>query len=95
VIRWTEEASADFLGLHEHIAQDNPAAADRQCERIMSAVAQLQNFPHSGKRTRQRNIFALPVPRTPYVIQYRIDENAIILLSVLHGAMRRRRIPSA
>jgi toxin ParE1/3/4 len=90
MIRWTEKASADFTSIHLFIENDSFDAADRQCERIMAAVRQLDRFPHSGKRTSARGLFDLAVPATPYIVRYRIVRDAVVLARIVHGAMLRK-----
>jgi plasmid stabilization system protein ParE len=48
-IRWTEPASADFLGIIEWIAGMNPSAAARVGRRILDAVEILADHPYLGK----------------------------------------------
>jgi toxin ParE1/3/4 len=91
MIRWTERASSDFAHIHSFIEDDSFDAADRQCDRIMTSVRQLDRFPRSGKRTFAKGLFELAVPGTPYVIRYRLEHDAVVLAAILHGAMHRSR----
>jgi len=87
VIRWTSEASDDFVAIHEHIALDNLAAAARQCKRIMDSIQQLRPFSELGKRTRVFTIRELVVPRTPYIVFYRPEQTDVVLIRIMHGSM--------
>jgi plasmid stabilization system protein ParE len=87
VIRWTAEASDDFVAIHEHIALDSLAAADRQCKLIMDSIRQLRPFSRLGKPTRVFTIRELAVPRTPYIVFYRPEQTAIVLIRIMHGSM--------
>jgi len=88
VIRWTPEAANDFRAIREYIAADNLEAAFRQCDLIADSIAQLARFPLSGKPRLRGTIRQLAVPNTAYTIYYRQRPEAIVLLGILHGAMR-------
>lgn len=90
-LRWTEPASADFLGIVEWIGAQNPKAAARVGRRILDAVEDLAAHPYLGKPGRVAETRELVVTRFPYVIVYTIEagpgEPTVAILRVLHGAM--------
>jgi plasmid stabilization system protein ParE len=49
VIRWTEPANADFLGIAEWLNARNPMAAARVGRRILDTVEMLDDHPYPGK----------------------------------------------
>jgi plasmid stabilization system protein ParE len=51
-LRWTEPASADFLGIVEWLKARNPAAAARVGRRILDDAKQLANFPYLARQAR-------------------------------------------
>ena len=94
MIRWTEPASADFLGIVEWLRDKNPAAAARVGRTILDAIERLQNFPHLGKPGRSPDTRELGIPRFPYLVVYSIESTPIpsdpvriAIPRVLHGAM--------
>lgn len=40
-IRWTPEAVADLLEIHDYLARDNPAAAEDVSQRIYDSINRL------------------------------------------------------
>jgi toxin ParE1/3/4 len=94
-LRWTEPASADFLGIVEWLKTRNPAAAARVGRRILDDVALLPNFPYLGKPGRSPDTRELVVTSFPYLIVYAVEHDAtvteqpqaVVILRVLHGAM--------
>jgi toxin ParE1/3/4 len=70
----------------EYIAIDAPAAADRQIERIEMSVHQLRSFPMMGRSGMRAGTREFAVPGTPYILVYRVKEEAVQILAVLHGA---------
>lgn len=83
------DAANDFAAIREYIEADNPAAAIRQSNLILSAIDQLENYPRSGKKTEFGMLRQLVVPQTPYSVFYRLRPEAVVLAGIVHGAMRR------
>jgi toxin ParE1/3/4 len=71
-----------------YIARDNPAAAARQIERVFRAVTTLLHFPEIGRPGRRTGTRELVVGRTPFIAVYRIRDDTIEIVSVLHGRQR-------
>ena len=90
VIRWTQPANDDFLGIVSWIAANNPAAAASAGRLILAAVEQLGDFPFLGKPGRSPDTRELVVSGLPYLVVYSVEAAAlrtVVILRVLHGAM--------
>jgi toxin ParE1/3/4 len=88
-IVWSLEATEDLTALRSYIAEDNPAAARRIALRIVEVVEQLlPDNPHMGRPGRVPGTRELVVPRTPYIVPYRVRGHALEILRVYHGARR-------
>lgn len=87
-IRWMPLAEQDLEAAYEYIRQDNESAAKQLVVRIFSAVGMLTRYPLAGREGRVQGTRELAVARTPYVIAYRIPQDEIQILAVLHGAQR-------
>ena len=86
-ILWSPEAIQDLGALRSYIAEDNPAAAQRMALRIVEAVEQrLPDNPHVGRPGRVPGTRELVIPRTPYIVPYRVHRGALEILRVYHGA---------
>lgn len=70
VIRWTEPASADFLGIVEWLNGKNPTAAARVGRSILDSIEQLENFPYLGKPGRSPDTRELGISKFPYLVVY-------------------------
>src|SRR5215208_306467 len=70
----------------DYIAKDNPAAARRVVRAIEAAVRRLARFPHSGRPGHRAGTRELVVPRTPYIVPYRVGPRAVEILAVFHSA---------
>jgi toxin ParE1/3/4 len=78
----------DLENLRAYIARDAPGSAEAVAHRILDAVETLAEFPERGRLGRVPGTRELVVPRTPYLVAYRVREGLIGILRVLHGAQR-------
>ena len=86
---WSPEAIADLVALRAHIEQDNPAAAQSVALHILHNVETLlPNSPEMGRPGRVPGTRELVIPRTPFIVPYRLVGNTIQVLRVFHGARR-------
>jgi toxin ParE1/3/4 len=89
-ITWTRPAHDDFLGIVAWIKGNNPAAAARVGQRILDAVAQLNQCPLRGRPGRSPGTRELVIAGLPYLVVYSVDSadpRSVAVLRVLHGAM--------
>jgi plasmid stabilization system protein ParE len=83
---WTDEALANLELIVDYIEQFDPAAAERMALRLVAASEALRDFPHRGRPAGA--IFReLPGVR-PYVIRYRVADDAVYIIRIRHGAQR-------
>lgn len=87
-IKWQDDAILDLQQLQKYIAQDNPRAAKEVGQRILKAVNLLSHQPNIGRPGRVPHTRELVVSGTPYFLPYRVRNEKIEILRVLHGAMR-------
>lgn len=87
-IAWTRLALQDLHHAWNYIAADNPQAADGVMERIRKAVESLLSYQNLGRPGRVKGTRELVVVGTPYVVPYRIKQDRIEILAVIHGSRR-------
>jgi toxin ParE1/3/4 len=85
-IIWREVALNGLERARSYIAEDNPAAAERVRERILSAVRRLADMPYSGRPGRVDDTRELVVAGTPYIVAYTVLGGQIVIIAVQHGA---------
>ena len=71
---WAKPARNALLEIFDYIAADNPVAARRVLTEIREAVKRLEQFPMSGRPGRVEGSRELVIPRTPYLLAYRIEK---------------------
>jgi plasmid stabilization system protein ParE len=95
-IVWSKAALADLRDLVRFIAVDDPLAARRFGDRIVSRVEGLQSFPRLGRMVPEfRDELVREIILTPYRIIYEVDddEGVLSVLRVWHGARGEPELP--
>ncbi len=87
-VRWLRQALANLDQEASHIAQDDPVAARLVVGRVMAAVALLQEQPGLGRPGRVPGTRELLVPRTRYLVPYRVRGDVVEVLRVFHTSRR-------
>jgi toxin ParE1/3/4 len=77
------------------IARDNPHAADRVLRRINVAFQFIKDFPEAGAPREEYGEGVRVTVVGSYLILYRIDRRAPLILRVVHGAMDLTRLDVA
>jgi len=85
---WFKMAVGDLELVKNYIAQDNPQAARQTVLRIKDAVSLLSEQPGIGRLGRVPNTKELVIDHTPYILPYRVRDNRIEILRVLHATRR-------
>lgn len=84
-LRWTRPALADLVEAQNYIARDNPAAAEAVAQRVWDAAKRLCDNPEIGRQGHVQGTREWPVSQTPYLIVYRVKNDAVEILRVWHG----------
>ena len=87
-LRWLRTALRNLDDEATFISEDDPAAATRVVQRVMQAVALLEAQPGIGRPGRVPGTRKLLVPRTRYVVPYRVRGQTIEILRVFHTSRR-------
>ena len=86
---WSPEAIHDLVALRAYIEQDEPTAAQRVVVHILHCVETLlPNHPEMGRPGRVPGTRELVIPKTPFIVPYRLVGADIQILRVFHGARR-------
>jgi len=90
-IRWTPSALSDFKTISHRIEQErNLATANRVCRAIYDAIQILRRHPQSGKVGLEEGTRELVIPKSPYIVAYRVMQpDAVQILRIWHGAQNR------
>jgi toxin ParE1/3/4 len=74
--------------IRERIAAESPPAAIRMVERIRAAVTRLAGSPALGRPGHVPGTRELVIPRTPYIVPYRVKGDVVQIITFLRSARR-------
>jgi toxin ParE1/3/4 len=84
-LEWSLFAVTDLEKIFDYIEADSPRAAVSMDDRIQDGIEKLLQFPLSGRAGRIDGTRELVISGTPYIAAYRILDETIHILRVLHG----------
>jgi toxin ParE1/3/4 len=84
-VKWVRLALEDLEDAGEFIARDNLEAAQRIVMHIWDATQLLAEHPYAGRVGRVPGTRELVISDTPFIIPYRVVEDTVQILRVLHG----------
>ena len=87
-VTWLRTALRNLDDEATYIAHDSPHAAKLVVQRVLNAVALLAEQPGLGRPGRVPGTRELLVPKTRYVVPYRVRGHAVEVLRVFHSARR-------
>ena len=85
---WLPRAITDLESQLTYIATDKPRIAVEIGDRVFQHISHLSEYPDMGRHGRRQGTRELVVPRTPFVIVYRIASERVEILRLLHGAQK-------
>jgi plasmid stabilization system protein ParE len=86
IVRFTPRALADIEAIADYIKAHRPRAALRVEQAISISIKHLGQHPNLGVDRPHLGVRALAVPRFPYTIYYRVDDQTVPIIHILHGA---------
>jgi len=88
-VRWTEPAARDLTQVCDYIEEhDTSSTARRVAISIYERLSALMEFPEKGRQGRKSGTRELIFTGLPYLAIYRIREDAVEILRILHGAQK-------
>ncbi|MGH2344341.1 MAG: type II toxin-antitoxin system RelE/ParE family toxin [Chloroflexota bacterium] len=88
-LRWMPQARSDLSEIVAYIARDEPDAAERMYSRILAAATLLLEQPGLGRAGRVEETREFLIPRTQYILPYRVrggSRGTVEILAVIHTA---------
>lgn len=87
-IDWLRRALLDLDAAEAFIGRENPFAAAKTVVEIVRAVSLLREYPGIGRPGRIPGIRELVVPKSPFIVPYRVREGRIEILLVYHTSQK-------
>ncbi len=87
-LKWTRAANRDLESVEQYISRGNPGAAIDTVLEIIRRVEMLAEHPGMGRPGRVEGTRELVLGSLPYVVPYIHQKDTVIVLRVLHSAMK-------
>ena len=87
-VTWLRTALRNLDDEASYIAHDSPQAARLVVQRVLTAAALLAEQPGLGRPGRVPGTRELLVPKTRYVVPYRVRGRVVEVLRVFHSSRR-------
>ena len=81
---WSPMALFDLRSIENYISEDNPIAAKKTVLAIRSYALKQFVMPRTGRIGKVEGTYELVVPKFPYTVIYRIDNEDIEIARILH-----------
>lgn len=86
-VLWTQTASGHLASIYEYIAHDSARYARRVVDRLTARSRQMGRFPRSGQMVPEyQDPDIREVLEGAYRVIYRVGEEDVRVLAVIHGA---------
>jgi toxin ParE1/3/4 len=87
MVSWTQNAKRELRAAHDYVAQNSPRYAQGLVDRITRKTEQLAQFPQLGAEVPEYEDESIrELLEHSYRIIYRVREERVEILSVVHGA---------
>lgn len=88
---WSPTARREISDVFNYLVVRNPDAAVKITETIENTVALLYDNPLMGRKSERTPSRELVIPRTNYIVIYRVMETELEILSVYHAKQNWKR----
>jgi toxin ParE1/3/4 len=88
-ILWTRAAAEDLEHIKDYLTEYYPQFAQSTVIELYETICSLKTSPHRGRLGREEGTRELVLSRLPYIVAYRVKEQAVEILHVYHGAQNR------
>ncbi|NQZ07589.1 MAG: type II toxin-antitoxin system RelE/ParE family toxin [Algicola sp.] len=85
---WFRMAINDLIALKANLSQGSPQAAQKTVYKIKQAISLLSDQPGMGRPGRVPYTKELVIQQTSYIVPYRVRDNKIEILRVLHTSRK-------
>jgi len=88
-LRWTPEAANNLESIYLYLSENYPSFAESTIRTLYDAARSLRSLPKRGRPGVIPGTREFVLPRLPFIIVYRIEEQSIEILHIYHGAQDR------
>jgi toxin ParE1/3/4 len=92
-LQYTRKAAVELDQVLDSITVQSPLGAHNVQKRIQAFISLLLQHPHAGQRVSKSGLRRVVVTPYPYLIFYRVTDDAIVIHGVRHGARKPASMP--
>jgi toxin ParE1/3/4 len=85
-IIWSPQALDDIESSLNYFLERSPQAARRVYRDVMQHIEHLAEYPFSGRIGRVPGTREWVIPKTPFIIPYRVHQEYLEIIRVFHSA---------
>jgi toxin ParE1/3/4 len=87
-IRWTQAAADDLEQIHDFLIENHPHLVRSTIAKLYESIRSLKEMPHRGRLGREEGTRELLFIPMPYIVAYRVREEAIEILHIQHTSRK-------
>jgi len=87
-IIWSAASVRQLQQVFDYLQGESSGPATTMRRRILETVLRLGQMPFSGRIGRVEGTREAVVPRTPYLVVYRVSEPFVEIVGIWHGAQQ-------
>ncbi len=96
IVEWSEGAADQLQAIRDYLARSSPGYAQTLAERIVQRTEMLAQFPLLGAEVAEyADEMIREIIEHPYRILYRVREDQVEIITVVHASRRLPRTPPA
>lgn len=88
-LRWTPSAAADLEHIYYYLVEHHAHRARPTVRQLYDRIRSLKATPRLGRPGREEGTRELLMTNLPYLVVYRLTDQAIEILHIYHGAQQR------
>jgi toxin ParE1/3/4 len=88
-IRWSKASAEDLEHINTYLTENHPYLAQSTVRELYEAILSLKRSPRRGRLGREEGTRELVLPQLPYIVAYRVRDDAVEILHIYHGAQKR------
>ena len=87
-VRFSTRATAEIITALDYVAAESPQGAAAIRDRLTEIVTLLEAHPYAGRKTNRPCIHRIVATPYPYLIDYRVAGDEIVIMRFRHAARR-------
>lgn len=88
-VRWTTAAAADLQAINDYLKEHYPQHRQPTMRKLYDTARALKQWPYRGRPASEEGTREIVFSPLPYILNYRVTDQAIEILRIYHGAQQR------